>query len=91
MGRINNNRRRISKEKFNIDGGSVCLVRGQGNNSKLMTLDKADIPPYFHHDFVRTISPNISAFAHHNRSLVFNTNVEATIQTATDESIYDRL
>lgn len=78
--------------------GEDTLTYSKNKNPVLKTneqinfhaVDKDLVPPQVIEEFNRVIRGNANAFADPNRALPYNTSVEASIQTKTEEPIYSR-
>lgn len=60
------------------------------NQVNLITINEDSVPDNIRSEFHQLINNNTNAFAHPDRALPYNTNVEATISTTTDDPIFSK-
>lgn len=76
-------------DTLTYDKNKTPITRGN-EQINFHAIDKDLIPKNVTEEFNRIISGNSDAFADPNRALPYNTSVEATIKTKTEEPSYTR-
>lgn len=80
----------MGDETLNYRKNENPVTMQSSRQINFLSIDKDSVPENVIEDFSRIITGNCNAFADPNRVLPYNTAVEATIQTKTDDAVYSR-